>query len=34
MAIPFGGRNVHWTFLLPRLTPAADGLVSAHPLPA
>ena len=34
MAIPFGGRNAHWTFLLLRLTPAADGLVSAHPLHA
>gem|GEM_PF-5085854 len=31
MATPFGGKNVHWTFLLPRLTHAADGLVSAHP---
>ena len=27
LRIPFGGRNVHWTFLLPRLTLAADGLV-------
>ena len=34
MAIPFGGRTIHWTFLLPRLTPAADGLVSAHPFHA
>ena len=34
MATPFGKRNVYWAFLLPRLTPAADGLVSAHPLHA